>query len=260
MGSTRKPASSLACLSGSPYLPREASLSGSHREHARRKRAGPEWYESGSINQMPTSGPASKTQAGGALIALPARPVRAPADDEHLVARALAGENWAFEALYRRYVTIVARTVSRLLRSSSDTEDVVQETFSIAFRKLGQLEEVGALRVWIVRIGVSRAHRVLSKRRMFSWLTGEEAATTLAVQAAQGGVSGEERAELALLDRALSAIAPDRRTPWILRHFLGYPVEEIASICGYSHTTAKRRIAEVDAHVRRHTQAKGDKP
>jgi RNA polymerase sigma-70 factor (ECF subfamily) len=176
------------------------------------------------------------------------------------VARALAGEDWAFEGLYRRYVTIVARTVSRLLRSTSDTEDVVQETFSIAFRKLGQLEDVGALRVWIVRIGVSRAHRVLSKRRMFSWLTGEEAATTLAEQAAQGGVSGEDRAELALLDRALSTIAPDRRTPWILRHFLGYPIEEVASICGYSHTTAKRRIADVDAHVRRHLHVKGEKP
>jgi RNA polymerase sigma-70 factor, ECF subfamily len=192
------------------------------------------------------------------FISLPARPDVAQPSDAQLVAQALGGHAWAFEALYRRFVNIVAGTVRRMLRNTAETEDVVQETFTIAFERLAQLEDVGALRVWLVRIGVSRAHRVLRRRRIISWITGDEAATRLAEQIAPGLRPAEERAELALLDRVLGGIAPERRTPWLLRHVVGYPVEEIASICGYSVATVKRRIAEVEEKVQRHMQAKGD--
>ncbi len=187
---------------------------------------------------------------------MPTRSDAARPSDEQLVARALDGESWAFEAIYRRYVGIVAGTVRRMLRHTAETEDVVQETFMLAFEQLGQLEEVEALRVWLVRIGVSRAHRIFRRRRIIAWLTGAEAATSLAEQAAPG-LGQEELAELALLDRALGKIAAPKRTPWILRHVVGYPVEEIASICECSPATVKRRIAEVDERVRQHLHTKG---
>jgi RNA polymerase sigma-70 factor (ECF subfamily) len=98
---------------------------------------------------------------------------------------------------------------------------------------------------------------VLRRRRIVSWLTGEAAATTLAEQVTPGLGLAEDRAELALLDRALESIAPARRTPWLLRHVVGYPLEEVASICGCSLATAKRRIAEVEDRVRRHMDGKG---
>jgi RNA polymerase sigma-70 factor (ECF subfamily) len=190
------------------------------------------------------------------LVVLATRPEAVQPGDAQLVDRALDGEAWAFEAIYRRYVNVVAGTVRRMLRHTADTEDVVQETFLLAFEQLTQLEDALALRVWLVRIGVSRAHRIFRRRRLVAWITGEVAATALAEQA-DSGLSPEERAELALLDQALSRVAPLRRTPWILRHVEGYPLEEIATICGMSLATAKRRIAEVEEQVRSHSSAKG---
>ena len=52
-----------------------------------------------------------------------------------------------------------------MLRHTAETEDVVQETFILAFERLAQLDDGGALRVWLVRIGVSRAHRIFRRRR-----------------------------------------------------------------------------------------------
>jgi RNA polymerase sigma-70 factor, ECF subfamily len=191
------------------------------------------------------------------LLVLPTRADAARPSDAQLVARALDGETWAFEAIYRRYVGVVAGTVRRMLRHTAETEDVVQETFILAFERLAQLDDGEALRVWLVRIGVSRAHRIFRRRRIIAWITGDAAATSLAEQAAPG-LGPAERAELALLDRALLRIAPARRTPWILRHVAGYPVEEIAAICACSAATVKRRIAEVEEKVRRHMQQEGD--
>jgi RNA polymerase sigma-70 factor (ECF subfamily) len=196
------------------------------------------------------------TPAAGEILVLPTRAESGRPSDAQLVARALDGESWACEAIYRRYVNIVAATVRRMLRHRADTEDVVQDTFIIAFDQLAQLDDVAALRVWLVRIGVSRVHRVFRRRRVIAWLTGDEAATSLAEQAAPG-LGPAERTELALLDRALATVAPARRTPWILRHVEGYAVGEIATICDCSPATVKRRIAEIDAKVRRHMQREG---
>src|SRR5262249_43807000 len=92
----------------------------------------------------------------GEVIALPTN--GRIADDE-LVRRARSGDDWAVEAIYRRYVTLVASTAQRLLRNDGDVDDIVQETFLIAFEQLDRLVEPAALRGWLAQIAVSRVHR-----------------------------------------------------------------------------------------------------
>src|SRR5579862_3734773 len=87
-----------------------------------------------------------------------ALPVGEP-DDVELVRRARAGDAWAHEAIYRRYVQRVARVAQRLLRDPAEVDDVVQETFLIAFEKIDALAEPAALRGWLTQIAVSRVHR-----------------------------------------------------------------------------------------------------
>ena len=50
-------------------------------------------------------------------------------EDEFLVARALDGDLWAEEALYRRHVATVLSLARRMLRNDADAEDVVQQSF-----------------------------------------------------------------------------------------------------------------------------------
>jgi len=79
--------------------------------------------------------------------------------DAELVRRAREGSDWAIEMMYRRYSKLVAATAQRLLRSDADVDDVVQETFLIAFEKIDRLVEPAALRGWLAQIAVSRVHR-----------------------------------------------------------------------------------------------------
>jgi len=64
--------------------------------------------------------------------------------------------------------------------------------------------------------------------------------------------SPEQRAELALIDRALRRLPLKLHTPWILRHVIGDSLDDIAVACGCSLATVKRRIGDAEARVRRH--------
>src|SRR5262245_66523655 len=113
--------------------------------------------------------------------------------------------------IYRRHVGLIAATAQRLLRDPADVDDVVQETFLIGFEQLERLVEPAALRGWLVQIAVSRVHRRFRWRKLTGWLSGAEVAAALEDQACEAA-SPEQRAELALIDRALARMPLKLRT------------------------------------------------
>jgi len=75
--------------------------------------------------------------------------------DAELVAAARGGENGAFSALVERHwARLVA--LARSIAGDGEAEDVVQECFLTAWRKLGALREPAAFLAWMQR-AVARA-------------------------------------------------------------------------------------------------------
>jgi RNA polymerase sigma-70 factor (ECF subfamily) len=190
--------------------------------------------------------------SGGQVVALPTAD-REALSDEELVARGRRGDEWAHEAIYRRYVRLVASLAQRMLRDPAEVDDVVQETFLIAFEQLGRLDAPGALRGWLARIAVSRVHRRFRFRRWTRLWSADELDAKLEEQAATDATH-EQRAELALVDRALAGMSLKLRTPWVLRHVLGHELLDVAAACGCSPSTCKRRLSEAEALVEDHVR------
>lgn len=191
------------------------------------------------------------------VLPLPARDpaplplVAAPSDDE-LVARALNGDEWAFEALYRRHVHRVTGVVAKLLRHGPDIEDVVQDTFVTAFEELADLREPERVGRWIVGIGVHKAHRKFRRRKLMRTLgldrsiDDERLITQLARDAGH-----EARVEIARIDEALDAMPSVERTCFVLRYLEAYSLDEVAALTGVSLATVKRKLANADRVVAR---------
>ncbi len=171
--------------------------------------------------------------------------------DAELVARARTRDAWAEEMIYRRHAPLVASTARRLLRDPVEAADVVQETFLIAFQKLGALADPAALRGWLARIAVSRVHRRWRWRRVRFWsaMVDEESLA----EVADAGVSPERRTELALIDGALRALPLKLRVPWVLRHVVGYSLDEVATACDCSLASVKRYLGRAEAELAVHT-------
>jgi RNA polymerase sigma-70 factor (ECF subfamily) len=183
----------------------------------------------------------------------PAQRIEPAISDRELVERLAAGDQWAKEALYRRYVRLVWSTALRLVGSRADAEDVVQDTFTEALRDLPALRKFDALRPWLVQIVVHQAHRRFRRRtalRRLGLFRGTLDATLAAL--AVPTAPPETHAELARVDRALGRIPVAERFAWILRHVEGYSLDEVAESCRCSLATAKRRIAKANGCVERH--------
>ena len=173
--------------------------------------------------------------------------------DEELVRRAVAGDRWGREMLYRRHAgSLLAMTV-RLLANRAEAEEIVQDTFVTAFEQLGTLREPGAVRGWMGQIAVNLVRRRFRRARLMRFLGLDRGADDATLEAlADPGVSTDQRAELALVDRLLRGMKPALRLAWMLRRVDGLELGEVASLCHCSLATIKRRIVEADAIVDRH--------
>lgn len=173
-------------------------------------------------------------------------------EDEFLVARALDGDLWAEEALYRRHVATVLSLARRMLRNDADAEDVVQDVFVSAFDELSDLRQPTRFAPWLRRMTVHRVYKRLRRQRLRRLLGLDrtfEGYAPLVAQANQAA-GQEAHADLTIIDDALDRLGPAERIAWILRRLHGHSLVEVAELADCSLATAKRRIARADTVVK----------
>jgi len=171
--------------------------------------------------------------------------------DDELLERLVRGDQWAKEALYRRYVKAVWSTALHMLGSRSDAQDVVQDTFIEAFRDAATLRSRGALRGWLLRITVHQAHRRFRRRKLLRRLGLDRSIDDAPLDSLlHSGASPELRSELRVVQQALEGVSAAERFAWILRYVDGHNLDEVAEALGCSLATAKRRLARAQALVR----------
>jgi RNA polymerase sigma-70 factor (ECF subfamily) len=183
------------------------------------------------------------------------QPVRASHDasDAELVARSLAGDRVAQEQIFRRHAAGVAQLVDRIVRHREDADDVLQQTFELALRRLHQLQRPEALRSWLLQIAVRRCQTLFRRRRMRRLLGIESSAEPESLlDDVSPDLTAEQRTEIALLDVALRRVPDRARIAWILRHVEGLSLPECAEACGCSLATVKRRIRAADDVIQIH--------
>jgi RNA polymerase sigma-70 factor, ECF subfamily len=178
------------------------------------------------------------------------RLVSAPSADageslSSLCERGSRGERSAHEAIYRRFAKDVARWVWQLIGTERDLDDVVQETFMVAFRKLHEVKEPERLRSWLASIAsnLTRKRYRLASRRL-------EAATELG-RSAPSFEDPRQLGELEVLYEQLARMDASLREPWVLRRLCDEDLTVVADACCVSLATVKRRIAEADEWLER---------
>jgi RNA polymerase sigma-70 factor (ECF subfamily) len=187
---------------------------------------------------------------------------RAPGEgepDASLVERLLAGDTSVRERLYLRHVEYIAGMSARILRSVDASEDVVQDTFVIAFQRIHTLRDPAALRGWLAAIAISQVHRKLARDRLlrtfgFDGKLGDTPLDELAVE----DTTAETRSELAALDLVLRELPARQRIAWMLRYVEGEPLEQVAAACRCSLATVKRWIVLADTRVQQYVRIARD--
>jgi RNA polymerase sigma-70 factor (ECF subfamily) len=166
-------------------------------------------------------------------------PAGADVGDASLVLRARAGDDRAFAALFDRHADYLARVLHRSFGADAELDDIVQEAFLLARDHLASLEAPESFRAWLTSIALRQAGHVV-RRRSFRGRLRELWA------AAQPKVALPPDAEAHRARRALQALPPKYRVPWVLVRVEEASLAEAAEASGNSLTTLKRRLAKAD--------------
>lgn len=150
------------------------------------------------------------------------------------------------EALYTRYRGYVATIALRVLGDVSQADDVTQDVFLLACRKLHHLRDPSAARFWLGRIAVREARRTLRRRSMLRWV-GMDAVPERSYVAPDA--SPAQRAQVIALYDALDLLPANQRIAWTLRHIEGETLPRVAELSGCSLATAKRWLARAQRRL-----------
>jgi RNA polymerase sigma-70 factor, ECF subfamily len=182
--------------------------------------------------------------------------------DAIAVERTLAGDRDAYRVLVERHSRNLFRLAYRMTGNQHDAEEVVQEAFLRGYQKLGQFASRANFGTWVYRIAANYAiDRVRQQRR-------EEARKEKPARDDLGGkeidpvnlvTDGKPLPErLALsaelrekMGEALRALTPAERTAFVMRHWEGCGIEEIAGVLKSNSGATKNTVFRAVQKLRR---------
>jgi RNA polymerase sigma-70 factor (ECF subfamily) len=162
------------------------------------------------------------------------------AADETLAGRAAGGDTASFAILVRRHGPLMRAYAARMLGSTYESDDVVQETFVTAWRRLEELQEGAAVKAWLMRILSRRCIDRIRARHDHEDVT-ETDAPAPAHENPEHLV--EIRTANEALGRALDGLPELQRRCWVLREAGQYSYDEIAQELGIPVSTVRGQLA-----------------
>jgi len=163
------------------------------------------------------------------------------AHDERLVARAIEGDQAAFEEIYERHRHAVYKVALGMLRNPEDALDVVQETFVKAHKSLARFERRASIGTWLCQIGLHQAIDLQRRRKVRKADALEEGRVAESGQPAPATLA--EGSELqAALTKALAELSDKHRQVFVLYTVKGLSYKEIAEVVGISVGTVMSRL------------------
>ena len=153
----------------------------------------------------------------------------------------------AFEELYRQHSGRLFNLAWRMCGTRTDAEDLLQEIFLLAFRKLPDFRGDSAVGTWLYRLAMNRCLDHLKSRQTRS----NDATSPLDEQLLPSGqVVREEGINRIDLERAISRLPDGARAAFLLHDVEGFQHHEIATILGISEGTSKSQVHKARLRLR----------
>lgn len=182
---------------------------------------------------------------------LPAEPVVTPA-------RRQTDRSATFARLFEEFGAPVYNYVLRMVGDADRADDITQDTFIKAYRKLDTLTDETSIRSWIYRIATNTAIDELRRRR---WLVPFGGAAATHPDRPDQRPGPEQQVMAATLDeriqRALQRLRPTHRQCLLLSDIEDMSERQISEVMGMSYGAVRTLLCRARGEMRRHLATEG---
>ncbi|MCX8276741.1 MAG: sigma-70 family RNA polymerase sigma factor [Dehalococcoidia bacterium] len=174
-------------------------------------------------------------------------------DEQRLIQLTRDGDYDAFNRLVIEHQSAVFAVVLRMVRNRAAAEDITQDAFISAFRKISSYRG-GIFRAWLFRIAKNAALDYLRKinRRAETSIDEDIVYFSETVKDdTQDPVADALNSELAsLIEHCLGGLSDDHRLAMVMIDVEGHQYDEVAESIGISIGTVKSRLNRARARMR----------
>jgi RNA polymerase sigma-70 factor (ECF subfamily) len=177
--------------------------------------------------------------------------------DEAAAAKAKAGDADAFRVLVERHSRPMFRLAFRMTGNEQDAEDIVQDTFLRAYRRIGNFDERASFGTWLYRITVNCSLDLVRARKRRSEQAGSanpemddliQSLPSAGATPDRMAMSGQARQRIA---EAMEELSASERTAFVLRHFEGMCIDEVSRVLGCRPGAARHCVFRAVQKLRR---------
>lgn len=170
------------------------------------------------------------------------------------VKRAHQGDGEAFDHLMAIHQQRVFGTARRLLGSTEEAQDAVQEVFLRFFRHLHRFQAGRPLAPWLYRLTVNVCHDLIDRRRRRRTLSLESMQEEQGLEVPDLRANPEQRSDLRQearhVEDALARLPYKERTALVLRDIEGLSTSQVATILESSPSTVRSQICRARLHLK----------
>ena len=172
--------------------------------------------------------------------------------ENEIISRVVSGNKSAFSELVEKHQNVLLRVAFRYMKDTELAEDVVQESFIKAYRKLDSFEGRSSFRSWMYQITVNTAKNKLRRKNLETVditkvpISVEQ---TLDADIHAADVNG-------LLMAEINGLPPKQKQALLLRIFDDMSFKEVAAVMECPYDTAKANYRHAIQKLKRQMSKK----
>jgi len=155
-----------------------------------------------------------------------------------------------FEALYHEHSSRLFTLAWRMCGNRTDAEDLLQEIFLVAYRKLAEFRGDSAIGTWLYRVAMNRCLDYLKSASTRAHRVTASLDNELTALRCPRPVSRDGEIDKMDLERAIAQLPEGARAAFLLHDVEGFQHQEIAAILGISEGTSKSQVHKARMRVR----------
>ncbi len=167
-------------------------------------------------------------------------------DEIELIKQVQGGNKMAFQQIMNKYGERVMSTAFHFTKNYQDAEDLYQDTFIKIYRNIGSFRFESELFTWIYKILSNQAYSFYRKRKRITTIDpGEDNYLWETIPADETDKADRETYKSSMreeINRALYNLSPKQRVVFVLKHYEGKKIKDIAALLDCTEGTVKRYL------------------